>query len=627
MVLTPQISERLLSIADRQALLNAVCNLPAPLSLADLRPVATHAAQIAPALLPCRLAFVHTYTSELLDPWLEVAAALQGLELQVHHAPFGVVQGEARSDSELVAFRPDMTVLMLQRQDLHPALAAAPLASLEPAQSDQLRREALAQLQDIVRSFRAHPVGQLLVTLLPTMAGPALGLHDVQAERSEVRFWSLLQDELGQWLRADVPSAMLLDLSEVVGLVGRRRALDARHWLTSRYPFSSEGSFELALRLAAVGRTLKAPRAKVLVLDADNTLWGGVVGEDGFDGIALGPDYPGSAYVAFQRRILELQQRGFILAMCSKNNAADVDEVLSRHPHQVLKAEHFVARRVNWEPKPQNLASLAEELSLGLESFVFVDDSDHECAAVRAQWPQVEVVQVPKRAHEVPFCLDRVARLEVLSLTPEDRAKTDMYRAEAQRKEILSLAQHGTSDAAHLLRLGMCMQIREDSRKQVARLAQLTQKTNQFNLTTRRYSELQVTGFIEASDWLVMDFSLADVYGDSGTVGLAMARLTDPATAELDTFLMSCRVIGRCAEDAFMHGLLQRLHARGVNKLHAHYLPTAKNALVKELLPKLGFRPLPGEAEGRFVMDLSAGPGPLPETFPIRIEWATGAAN
>jgi FkbH-like protein len=624
MALTPSQTERLLSITDRAELLQSVHALPAPLSLSDLRQVAEHAAVLKPGLQAWRVGFVRSYTSELLTPWLEVAGQLQGLQVEPYHAPYGVLLGEASADSGLVAHRPDITVLMLQRHDLHPALLG-PIAAAEPAEAERILDEALSQIRELVHAFRALPVGQLVVSLLPPPAGPALGLHDAQAERSERRFWDSFMSQIGRWLRQEVPSSLLLDLDGLMAEVGKRRAMDARHWLTARYPFSAEGSLELAMRLASIGRLVKSPRAKVLVLDADNTLWGGVIGEDGMDGIALGPDYPGNAYVAFQRRILDLQQRGFVLAMCSKNNEADVAEVLERHPHQVLKAHHFVARRVNWEPKPANLASLAEELNLGLDSFVFVDDSDHECAAVRAQWPQVEVVQVPKRPQDVPACLDRVARLEVLAITAEDRAKTALYQAERQRQEILGQATAG-ADGSHLHRLGMQMQLRLDARRNIPRLAQLTQKTNQFNLTTRRYDESQVAAFVEAPDWLVLDFSLADVYGDSGIVGLALARLLQDGEAELDTFLMSCRVIGRCAEDAFMLGLLQQLQARGVRRLSARYIPTPKNVLVKDLLPRLGFTPAADPAGRVFLRDLDSTPPALPAHFPIRMEWAAERA-
>lgn len=613
--------ERLLALDDLGSLRRAVHRLTPPVALADLRLLSEHAARLCPAPRPLRLAVVHTYTSELLQPWLDAAVALQGLALETYHAPYGVVMGEAQAGSGLVAHQPEITLMLLQRTDLHPDLMR-PLTELTPEDAAALQARALSSLQQLIQCFRAQPVGQLVVTLLPSPVGPALGLHDAQAERSETRFWHGLQDQLAQWLRASVPASTWLDLDELLLEVGRRRAFDARYWLTSRYPFSAEASFELARRISDVGTLLKAPRAKVLVLDADNTLWGGVIGEDGIDGIALGPDYPGNAYVAFQRRILDLQQRGFVLAMCSKNNEADIDQVLSQHPHQLLKAEHFVARRVNWQPKPDNLTALAVELNVGLESFIFVDDSDHECAAVRARLPQVEVVQVPKRPHEVSTCLDRVPRLEILSLTDEDRVKTTLYEAERKRQNLLDSVSGDAGDlGSHLVRLGMRMTLYVDERRHIQRLAQLTQKTNQFNLTTRRYDEQQIAAFMTAPDWLVLDFSLADVFGDAGIVGLALVHLAGAQRAELDSFMMSCRVIGRCAEDAFMHGLLRELQARGITHLHASYKPTPKNVLVQDFLPRVGFVCTQEDAgQRRFVLDLTTQPVSPPETFPIAIE-------
>lgn len=611
--------ERLLASSDRTSLLLNVQRLGTALALPQIQALAARAAALTPGPLPLRLALVHTYTSELLQPWLDAVAPLHGLALQTYHAPYGATLSEAQPGSALLAHQPDLTVLMLRREDLHPAFAQ-PIVGMAADEAQRLRQQALEHLKTLVTAFRSQPVGHLVVTLLPSMHGPALGLHEAQAEHGEGAFWHPWLADFAAWLRESAPSSMLLDLDALISELGRRHAFDMRYWLTSRYPFTPAASLELAQRLMSLGQVLKTPRAKVLVLDADNTLWGGVIGEDGMEGIALGPDFPGNAYMAFQRRLLDLQQRGFVLAMCSKNNAADVDQVLQQHPHQLLKAEHFVARRVNWEAKPDNLLSMAAELNLGLDSFIFVDDSDHECALVRERLPQVEVVQVPKRPHEVPHCLDRVARLEILSLTSEDRAKTAMYGAEAQRRALLQdgAAAGGGLDE-HLARLGMRMRVSLNQRKHVSRLAQLTQKTNQFNLTTRRYSEQQIAEFMDSPEWLTFDFSLSDTFGDAGIVGLALINLKGDE-AELDSFLMSCRVIGRRAEDAFMHQLLRELQPRGVNRLRASYLPTHKNILVKDLLPRLGFEAVDGGVERFFERDLQRNPACTPDAFPIEIE-------
>ena len=577
--------------------------------------VAEHARRLAPPEAVLRLAFVHTYTSDLLEPWLAMAAAVQGMEHTSYHAPYGLALTQAQPQSALVAHRPHVTVLMLQREDLAPALAR-PISGLDRGVRDALRDQCLGQVREWVEVFRAQAVGQLLVTFLPRLTGPGLGLYDGQAEHSDAAWWADFKGRLGQWLREDVPSTLLLDLDDLLAQVGRERFFDSRFWYSARYPFAAAAASELARRVVAIGATMIRPKAKVLVVDADNTLWGGIVGEDGIDGIRLGPEFPGNAYVEFQRRLLDFQQRGFILAMSSKNNARDVDQVLQEHPHMVLRDEHFAARRVNWMPKPDNLASLAEELNLGLDSFIFVDDSDHECAAVRHALPQVEVIQVPARPVDVPACLDHVARLEILSLTREDTAKTVMYAQERLRRELIQSTTSGGGGGDYLERLGMKMTIGLDVAAHVPRLAQLTQKTNQFNLTTRRYDETQVRAFAEDPNWWVADFSLADAFGDSGVVGLLLVRLESPRVAHIDTFLMSCRVIGRKAEQAFLHTLMRRLVAAGIEELSAEFRATAKNDLVKDLLASQGFEAM---GAGRWHRHLVQVP-PKPESaFPIRV--------
>jgi FkbH-like protein len=611
-------ADALLRIASLPELRAAVARRGAGLSMAEARSAAERARQLCPRPQTLRLAVVHTYTSELLDPWLDCFAALQGLELAVFHAPYGLDMRQAQAQSALVAHGPDVTLLLLQRNDLNPALRL-PVTAHASSERDRLLSETLQHLQQVVTAFHAQAVGQLVVSLLPEPRPPTLGLYDAQAENSERAWWDQLEVMIRAWLQKDMASCSWLDMADVQAEVGRRRFFDLRYWYASRYPFTPEAACEVARRVVAIGALRRMPRAKVIVLDADNTLWGGVVGEDGLDGIALGPDYPGNAFLAFQRRLLDFQQRGFLLAMCSKNNAADVDEVLQRHPHAILRQEHFAAMRVNWESKPDNLVSMAAELNLGLDSFVFVDDSDHECAAVRHRLPEVEVVQVPSRAVEVPSCLDHVTRLELLSLTAEDREKTAMYSRERERRAFIDGAASASgSSADYLQRLQMRMQVTLAPAQHVTRLAQLTQKTNQFNLTTRRLDEQRLRDLIASPDVLVADFSLADVFGNSGIVGLAVVQVPAGRPAEVDLFLMSCRVIGRCAGEAFLQAVLRELQARGVEHVLADYLPTAKNGLVRDFWRDQAFTQRP---DGRWQRSLLAEP-PLPASaFPIAVEW------
>jgi FkbH-like protein len=586
------------------------------LSMSQAQQLGDRAKALVPKAPPLRLGIVHTYTSELINPWLSLEGALQGIELQTYHAPYGVTVQEAQDGAGLVSHAPDVTLLLLQREDLHPELTK-PLARLDVARQEELRAVVLARLQAMVKQFRAHKIGLIVVSLLPSTQSPALGLFDAVAERSETRWWAALKADFAEFLRSDVEASLFLDLDEVLQDVGRAQFFDLRLWYSARFPFTPVAAREIARRVVALGAAIKLPKAKVIVLDADNTLWGGVIGEDGMDGIALGPDYPGNTFLDFQRRLLAYQQRGFILALCSKNNPADLDEVLREHPHQVLRGEHFAARRVNWTPKPDNLISLAEELNLGLDSFIFVDDSDHECAAVRQRLPQVEVIQTPSKPINIPGCLEHLARLEILSLTTEDLDKTQMYAQERQRKALRDSVQgEGADMGAYLASLNMKMTVCVNDKAHVTRLSQLTQKTNQFNLTTRRYNEQQILECITDPQWLVADFSLEDTFGNSGITGLALIRWVSPQEAEVDTFLMSCRVIGRLAEAAFMHCLLRHLFALGVVRVGAHFLPTPKNELAKNFLAEQGFEVKPG---GRYERELSELTVKAEGDFPIVI--------
>lgn len=608
--------EDLLVFGNRAELVSALAGLRKPLSLMEAQKLVVRLAEFEPPAGTLRLGIVRTYTSELLDPWLALAAGIQGLDLKTYHAAYGMLVQEAQANSGLIAHAPDLTLLLLQREDLHPSLAR-PLVELTPDLQDEIRAEVLERLKGMVKQFRNQKLGQIVITLLPAIRAPALGFFDCQSERSESGWWARLKLDIGQFLRDSVKASLFLDLDDVLLQVGRGNFFDHRLWYSARFPFTPEAAREIARRIVALGTVIKRPKAKVIVLDADNTLWGGVVGEDGIDGIALGPDYPGNTFMDFQRRLLDFQQRGFILALCSKNNPSDLDQVLKEHPHQLLREGHFAARRVNWLPKPDNLVALAEELNLGLDSFIFVDDSDHECAAVRQQLPQVEVVQTPARPIDIPTCLESVARLEVLSLTAEDLVKTEMYAQERKRRESKDqVTSSGVGVDEYLTSLKMKMEVNLNNAAHLVRLSQLTQKTNQFNLTTRRYSEHQIQEFILDRDWLVADFSLADVFGHSGIAGLAIVRFSDKRQAELDTFLMSCRVIGREAESAFLHCLLRHLAEQGVTTVLADLLPTAKNELVKDFLPNQGFEKTP---DGRYRRHLSDKPARQESDFRIAV--------
>lgn len=581
--------DKLLETNSRRELIEQAINWHKDLSLPDAQVLTKHLNTLEPPEHTFRLGFIHTYTSDLLNPWLNFHAAVQGLALNTYHAPYGLNIMESQEGSGLSSHKPDLTLFLLTRADLHPELTK-PISGLDPEQLNGILEEAVSRLMEILARFRANISGRIGLTILPRILPVALGLYDAQADHSENAWWNTFKKTIASELASSIESSMFFDLDQILLELGRAQFFDSRFWYTSRFPFTPQAASELARRIISLSIVSKSPKAKVITLDADNTLWGGIVGEDGINGIALGPDYPGNTYVDFQHRILDFQRRGFILALCSKNNPEDVQEVLRDHPHQVLREHHFAAMRVNWLPKHENLLSLAKDLNLGVESFIFVDDSDHECAAIRSHLPQVQVIQTPTKPVDIPACLEQLPRLEILSLTKEDLQKTKLY-AQEQQRQILK-KDMGTDSGSirdYLISLKMKMNVSIDSKEQLSRLTQLTQKTNQFNLTTRRYNEQQMLHFIESAEWTVFSFSLADIFGDSGIVGLALCKHLNNSEIEIDTFLMSCRVIGRQAESGFLESILGYLASNGITKVLAHYIKTPKNKLVEKFYSENGF--------------------------------------
>jgi FkbH-like protein len=314
----------------------------------------------------------------------------------------------------------------------------------------------------------------------------------------------------------------------------------------------------------------------------------------------------GAPFADAQRAVLELRKRGVLLGLCSKNNAADVDAVLESHPDMLLRDTDFAIKRVNWQDKATNLRSIAEELNIGLDALVFVDDSEFELNLVRDQLPQVQVLQVPRELHRYPALLREAHALFFnLSTSAEDTAKTEMYRQEASRR---AAAQKFANLDEYLASLDLRIGIRVGDRAQVPRIAQMTQKTNQFNLTTQRYTEADIARMLDDSASLVASFTVSDRFGDYGVTGLAIVAVgATSGEATLDTLLMSCRVLGRNVERAFFDQLIALLRGRGVHTLNARWLRSAKNALVENLCESLGFTVTQVEADGkRYTLQLSA---------------------
>lgn len=342
-------------------------------------------------------------------------------------------------------------------------------------------------------------------------------------------------------------------------------------------------------------RAIKLKRKKCLVLDLDNTLWGGVLGEDGIDGIKLGGDYPGNAFLMFQHQIEELGKQGVILAACSKNNIEDVRELWAAHPECPLKEANFSILKINWNNKADNIRQMAAELNIGLNSFVFFDDNPTERALVRQEIPEVEVPEFPEQPYELPVFLKETAEkyFAVYSLTKEDISKTEQYKTNALRNSVKS---QFTNMEEYIRSLEIVLKIAKANEVTLPRVAQMTQKTNQFNLTTQRYADADIKSLMDAGA-LVYTLSVKDRFGDNGITGAAIVKI-DEKSASFDSFLLSCRILGKDIEKAFLAFVLRKLKDMGIEKIHAAYLPTTKNKQVENFYDNNYFSCINTQSDG-----------------------------
>ncbi len=395
---------------------------------------------------------------------------------------------------------------------------------------------------------------------------------------------------------AGIADAHVFDYAGVVSGSGALAWTDRRLWYMARSVSSSENLVPLARGLARSIRALLRPAAKCLVLDLDNTLWGGVLGDDGAAEIKLGDEYPGNVFKDFQAALLGLRRRGFLLAIASKNDEQTVLDMLDGHPEMLLKRQHFAAICANWGGKPESLRKIAQQLNIGLDSLVFIDDNPVERAAVRAELPMVHVVELPAEPLGYLAALGEVAVLDQARLSVEDRARAEMYRSESLRQQV---AQQAGNVEDFLRDLDMVAQVGLASPNTLERIHQLSQKTKQFNLTTRRHKADDLRRLAESPEAAVAWLRLADRYGDSGLVCVGIIERLDDECWVIDTLLMSCRVMGRRVEDAFLSYLAELARAGGARRLRGVLRPTAKNTPVQSFYPDHGFAELSRGAEER----------------------------
>lgn len=563
-------------------------------------------------LPPLNLSILRNVTIEAIEPYHRYLAARMGFNAQVKFGHYDAVWQEAVSGApDLLSNDVSCVVVVTHLENLSPSLARnfAGL-SVEAVEAEVERIQNFCR--DVVEGIRRQTPALVLWHGWELPCFPSLGVVDTQLPGGQWATMARLNLFLRELLMSTV-SAYFIDTSSCQMRLGRERYFDLRHWHVARAPYTGEALAEFANEHYKHIRAALGKNKKCLVLDCDNTLWGGIVGEDNISGIAIGPGNPGSAYLDFQREILALFQRGIIIALCSKNNEQDVLEVLRSHPDMMIRESQLATWQVNWDDKVTNLRRIAEDLNIGLDSIVFMDDSAFEINLVKQMLPQVEAVHLPLgQASEYAHILASCGYFDTLTISDEDRRRGTMYKAEADRKRLHRNAPDITS---YLQSLEMVLTVQRVDHILLPRVAQLTQRTNQFNLTTRRYTEEEIERFL-ASGSEVLCLRVVDRFGDAGIVGACILKIVGD-TVSLDTLLMSCRVLGRKIETAFLSKALEVARVKGCVRAIGTYIATAKNAQVANFYVDHGFTPQIPEIEGanHFELNLEVGLPDIPAIF------------
>lgn len=544
------------------------------------------------SLVRCRVAVLRSFTVEPVIPLLRAEAAIRGIDLEVQLGEFNTYAQEILdAGSSLYRFQPDIIVLAVQTRDLAPDLwSRFPELSAEDVQTAVGR--VIESYRGWIKTLRARTPAHVILHNLETPARPSAGLLDGQTSAIQ-----LINHELNR-LATEHTGVCVLDYDALVARHGRLRWTDEQKWLTMRMPIAADCLRHLAAEWLRFIHPLTGRVCKVLVTDLDNTLWGGVIGEDGMAGIKIGAEYPGAAHLALQQAMLDLHHRGILLTICSKNNSTDALEVLEKHPGMLLRPKHFAAMRINWSDKAQGLREIAAELNIGTDALAFIDDNPVEREFVRAELPEVTVIDLPADPMRYADTLRDCAVFERLALTAEDRARSQYYTEQRQRAEVQSSA---ASLEDFYRSLEQVVELAPVSPETLARVAQLTQKTNQFNLTTRRYSEKEISDLAGTAGCRVISASVRDRFGDNGIVGVVITRQD-----EIDSFLMSCRVIGRGVESAILAGVIDALRGNGRREVQGSFIPTKKNAPARDFYPNHGFQKK-SEQNGEILWSLDLG--------------------
>ncbi|HAG13198.1 MAG TPA: FkbH domain-containing protein [Ruminococcus sp.] len=540
-----------------------------------------------------RIAVIGDCATQQLATAIRGESVRRGYPLEVLDADYDQMEAQLLDPaSEVYQFQPDYILLFASCEKLKNRFF-----DTVPAERAGFAEKEMARFQGLWQAISANCKAKILMFDFPEQSDAVFGSFALRTPVSfafQLRKLNLLFSETAA---AAYPNLYPIALSEIQAELGKSAFFEDRTWYLAKMAVCTDALPVVAARLLDTVTALAGKVKKCVVVDLDNTLWGGVIGDDGLDGIQLGELGDGPAFAALQRWLLELKRRGILLAVCSKNNEDTAKEPFEKHPEMVLRLEDFAAFVANWENKAENISRIQKTLNIGMDSFVFLDDNPFERNLVREMLPDVTVPELPEDPALVPAYLDSLHLFEAVSFSEEDAARTAQYQAEASRTAAQS---HFTNYDEYLQSLNMTGEILPFDSFHYPRIAQLTQRSNQFNLRTVRYTEADIAAMAEDPDCFTRYMTLADRFGEHGLISVVICRKKNADTLFIDTWLMSCRVLRRGVEGCLFDAIVKMTLDAGFRYLEGEYLPTAKNKMVENFYEEIGMERV---AEGQFLLD------------------------
>ncbi len=533
-----------------------------------------------------RVAFLASSTINGFEETMRVKCYQKGIDCITYVADYNQYNQEIlNQNSELYQFKPDITFLILDTRHI---LGEHFFSWYSVPHSD--RKEIIdtkhEEIQNICRTFQENFDSKLVVTSLQIPNYSPYGISEGEDYGLKDAIYKINYKLFNEFQEHNSPKIFIYDFNEFVNKFGENNIFNFKQFFSGDIKISIEYIPKFVNELMGYVYTISGVAKKCIVLDLDNTLWGGVIGEDGFDNIKLGDNPIGRSFVEFQKRLLALNKRGIILAINSKNNFDDAIEVIQKHPNMILKEENFACVKINWDDKVVNLQKISEELNIGLDSMVFFDDDPINQEYVKKSLPGVLVVNLPKDSSQYPQIITEMKEFDVLKITEEDTKRNDMYLGQRKRKELESKVENYNE---FLKQMNIQVEVKKADSFSIPRISQLTLKTNQFNLTTKRYQEDEVSKISSSDDKIVECVQVSDKFGDNGITGTYIIEKKNDEWI-IDTFLLSCRIMGRGVEEIMINQIIENARLSGIKRIKGEFIPTAKNKPAENFYEKLGFK-------------------------------------